>query len=83
MVFGEYIKIYRKLSEFPQRLTNNQLKYLSDVAKDISQVLLASTVIPYFTELDTIEPLIVVSGLGGALAFWRLGMVWIGKVRNG
>ena len=48
-----------------QQLNDNQFRTLSEITRDVGQVLLASTVVPYLTGLDKIGLFAVASGAGG------------------
>jgi len=66
-----------------QQLNDNQFRTLSEITRDVGQVLLASTVVPYLTGLDKIGLFAVASGAGGSLAFWMLSVRLSGRIKNG
>lgn len=48
-------------------LSDNQLEGISILASDAGQVFLASMVVPFFTGLDTFQPVVLLLGAGMTL----------------
>ena len=64
------------------KLADLQLEKLADIFIFIGQIVFASTVIPFFVQVDRSNPLMLPSGWSISIICWTIGLLIVGRVKR-
>ena len=64
------------------KLTDVQLEKLTDIFIIIGQIIFASTVVPFFIEVDKPDPIMLTSGWSISIICWTIGLLIAGRIKE-
>lgn len=64
------------------KFTDLQLEKLADIFIFIGQIAFASTVVPFFIEVDKPGPIMLTSGWSISIICWTIGLLIVGRIKR-